>query len=226
MINTSSRAGRIRLSIADDGPGIPDEQLDKIFDPFFTTKDVGKGTGLGLSMCYGIVRQHEGTLWAESPPGKGTAFHIELPVSESDTGPAQPSQRLEDAPYKPRHILVVDDEPVFRTMMPRLLSSEGHTADTAKGGEEALRKLRSESYDYILLDLKMPGMSGQQLYERIRESDRELVSKIIFVTGDILSPETEEFISGTGNQSLSKPFTWDELRQLILTSEGVTHGRG
>ena len=77
----AARVGdRIRISVADDGPGITAEHITKIFDPFFTTKVVGVGTGLGLSTCYGIVRRHDGDIWAESVPGEGATFHVELPI--------------------------------------------------------------------------------------------------------------------------------------------------
>ena len=72
--------GLVRITVANDGPGIPPEVLGRIFEPFFTTKDVGAGTGLGLSICQGIVREHEGELWAESTLGGETTFHVTLPV--------------------------------------------------------------------------------------------------------------------------------------------------
>jgi len=71
----------VKISISDDGPGIPKEHLGKIFDPFFTTKEVGKGTGLGLSICYGIINNHGGKIYAQSQSEKGTTFIIELPVN-------------------------------------------------------------------------------------------------------------------------------------------------
>jgi len=85
----------IKLSFTDDGPGIPVEHLKRIFDPFFTTKEVGKGTGLGLSICYGIIHEHGGNIWAESQVGKGTTFHIELPVLPFE---ARPAQQIQDIP--------------------------------------------------------------------------------------------------------------------------------
>jgi PAS domain S-box-containing protein len=82
---TTEKIGRmVRVSFVDDGPGIPQENLNRIFDPFFTTKEVGKGTGLGLSICHGIITEHSGTIHAESPGGKGAAFIIELPLSDLD----------------------------------------------------------------------------------------------------------------------------------------------
>jgi len=83
-ITTEKQNGSVRISFADDGPGIPPENLNRIFDPFFTTKDVGKGTGLGLSICHGIVVEHHGQIYAKSQLGKGTTIFIELPINSSD----------------------------------------------------------------------------------------------------------------------------------------------
>ena len=84
-ITTELLKGFIRISFADDGPGIPPDVINRIFDPFFTTKEVGKGTGLGLSICYGIVTKQGGRIYAKSPPGKGAIFIVELPVNARDT---------------------------------------------------------------------------------------------------------------------------------------------
>ena len=70
----------MRVSIADDGMGITPENMKRLFSPFFTTKKLGKGTGLGLSICQGIIAEHGGKIWAESEPGSGAAFKVELPV--------------------------------------------------------------------------------------------------------------------------------------------------
>jgi signal transduction histidine kinase len=80
-ITTKKQNSSLRISIADDGPGIPPENLKRIFDPFFTTKEVGKGTGLGLSICHGIVTEHGGQIYARSQLGKGTTIFIELPIN-------------------------------------------------------------------------------------------------------------------------------------------------
>jgi two-component system NtrC family sensor kinase len=72
--------GCIRVTIADDGPGIPAQNLQKVFDPFFTTKEPGQGTGLGLSLCYGIIEEHQGRIRVDSEPGEGSVFTIDLPV--------------------------------------------------------------------------------------------------------------------------------------------------
>ena len=82
-ITTEITGNIIRASFADDGLGIPKENLGRLFDPFFTTKEVGKGTGLGLSICHGIITEHNGMIYAESDLGKGATFVVELPASSS-----------------------------------------------------------------------------------------------------------------------------------------------
>ena len=212
LIRTTRRGDKIMMSVADDGPGILPEYVHKIFDPFFTTKGVGKGTGLGLSICYGIVHQHGGEIWADSTPGKGTAFHIELPI-------LGPTGETEEKDLVPRHrsasgqqILVVDDEPNIRQLVTEALSLEHYIVDQAEDGEEAWSKLQQRPRDCIIMDLKMQGMSGQRLYELIVGFDRELAQKVIFTTGDTVSADTHAFIAATGNPFLSKPFTMGELR--------------
>jgi signal transduction histidine kinase len=80
-ITTEKQNGTVRISFADDGPGIPPENLSQLFNPFFTTKETGKGTGLGLSICHGVVSEHGGQMYARSQPGKGATIFVELPIN-------------------------------------------------------------------------------------------------------------------------------------------------
>ena len=84
-VTTEEAGDLVRISFADDGPGISPESMQKLFTPFFTTKEVGKGTGLGLSICHGIMTEHGGRIYAESEPGKGATFIVELPVKQTTT---------------------------------------------------------------------------------------------------------------------------------------------
>ena len=227
-VRATSTESLIRISIIDDGPGIPPELLGKVFEPFFTTSGVGEGTGLGLSICYGIVRQHDGTLWAESIPGEGAAFHIELPiVSPEDREDLEPSEcQPQQIAAATKHLLVVDDEPHIRDLLVRSLELEKYTVDLAKEGGEAWRKFQARRYDCILLDLKMPGMNGQELFRRIEESDPELAKRVIFITGDTISPVTRNFLSANHNPVLSKPLDIELLgRQVGELLQGANkHG--
>ena len=207
LVRATTSDNMIRISVIDDGPGIPPELLSKVFEPFFTTSGVGVGTGLGLSICYGIVRQHDGNMSAQSAPGEGATFHVELPV----VGP-EDSDALDSLDRRPPwfasasgHLLVVDDEPHIRDLLARYSELEQYTVDLASEGEEAWRKLQARYYDCILLDLKMQGMSGQELFQCIGDSDPELAKRVIFITGDTISSITRNFLSLTENAVLNKP---------------------
>ena len=210
----------ITLSVADNGPGILAEHLDKVFDPFFTTREVGKGIGLGLSACYGAVMQHGGDLSVESAPGEGATFHIKLPVLRPHRQEEAAEPQVQDS-AAPKRILVADDEPGIRSALSRLLTLEGYQVDLAKDGKEAWDKVRASSYDHILLDLKMPIMDGQQLFQLIKDSDGRQASRIIFVTGDTVSQSTSDFTAASGNPLLDKPFRLQDIRDVIVRSRAV-----
>ena len=208
-LKANSSPDWIKVSISDDGPGIPPENFDVIFEPFYSTKDVGKGTGLGLSICYGIIRQHGGELWAESEPGNGATFHVQIPIVDEEG--RTPAPGLEIVPPISKHLLVVDDEPHIGNLLVRSLEMEHYTVDLADGGEDAVRKLTSMDYDCILLDLKMPGMSGMELFRHIEASDQKAAEKVIFITGDTSDAQTHDFITGLKNPVVLKPFQLDDI---------------
>ncbi|MBI4552863.1 MAG: GAF domain-containing protein [Candidatus Latescibacteria bacterium] len=212
----------IRVRIRDSGTGIPEEHLPKIFDPFFTTKQAGEGTGLGLSISSGIVREHGGRLLAESPPDEGACFTIELPVctAETSTGrDARPATAIARLPLK--RILVIDDEREITDYLAQVLTANGHTVETAFDGEAGLRKLDQVSYDLILSDIKMPGLSGRHLYNAVKTRQPHLLSRLILMTGDLTSPDTQQFLKTARVPYLTKPFTVHELEQVMAAvSEG------
>jgi len=170
------------LRLSDTGHGIPKDLQEKIFDPFFTTKPVGQGTGLGLSTVYGIVKQSEGYIWVYSEVGVGTAFKIYLPTVEAGLpepahAPA-PTQRKSD-----ETILVVEDEPVVREMIVRILSAEGYVVLEAKNGHDALMVVEGHGKPIalVLTDVAMPEMGGQELGIRLAELAPAL--RVIYMSG-------------------------------------------
>jgi len=221
-IRTRQENGWIRAEIQDSGPGVSEENLPRIFDPFFTTKDVGQGTGLGLSICYGIIEEHRGRIWARNRPEGGAVFTVEIPIIES-ARPAEekkaPSAAAGSAmDLRGRNILVVDDELTIVDILYQVLKSDGFRVDTALSGSAALKKLEKERYDIIISDLKMPGMSGQELYDRVRRLDESLARRIIFSTGDVVSSETRSFLEESGNTYLQKPFELEAMRQAVIAT--------
>jgi len=217
-------SGGIILIVADTGPGIPAELQPRIFEPFFTTKPPGQGTGLGLSLCQGIIDSHGGTMRVESQPGRGAAFIVELPVGTHPTETAIPSHAPGRQPLvKQKHILIVDDEPEVLGILAELLSIDGHLVDTATTGAMALDKLQKHPYDLILSDLRMPELDGAAFYRELQRHYPALCQRVIFLTGDSLSPESRMFLEQTAVPTLGKPLTVMELRsavQQLLQSRG------
>jgi signal transduction histidine kinase len=211
-----SVGGRVVLRVADTGPGIPAEIQARIFEPFFTTKAPTQGTGLGLSICQGIVEGHGGSIRVESPGGEGAVFVIELPVEAPPV--AEHAGHVAEAlpSVRGRTILVVDDEPEIAAVLAEMLSADGHDVETAANGRIALAKLRERAYDLILSDLRMPELSGTGLYQELERQHPELLSRLIFLTGDELSRETMVFLEQTGVPTISKPFDLQAVRRAVV----------
>ena len=222
-ITTSYDVRFVRIVIQDNGPGIAPENLKRIFDPFFTTKEVGKGTGLGLSLCYGMIREHGGNILVASPPGAGASFTIELPVADeaawfetsfmakTATATSQPDVR--DGAGK--KILVVDDEESLLQMIREELTRHSYDVVTALNGEAALREIRAQKFDAIVCDLKMPGLNGRQVYERLREENPAISRRMVFVTGDIIGDQLKSFLETEKRPCLTKPFALADLCQAV-----------
>jgi two-component system NtrC family sensor kinase len=214
----------IRLEVIDDGPGIPPDVLPRIFDPFFTTRDVGQGTGLGLSVCFGIVQEHKGMIWAESEPGQGARFIVEIPVVPVESQPALvttpvPSQQL-FAPVvtpgrPPAVVLIVDDEPELANMLANVLLAAGYLTDVATSGSEAMTKLGAIHYQAIICDVKMSDISGTALHAAIHARDPGLARRMIILTGDVDSEATRTFLADTSAHFIAKPFDIEAVRSVV-----------
>ena len=213
----------IRICIEDDGPGIPSDVLPRIFDPFFTTKSPGKGTGLGLSVCHGIVGEHGGQIWVESEAGEGTRFYVQIPVISTDDRPREDFDADTTVPEetKEARILVVEDEEVLRGMVVRVLGQVGYQVDTSPDGLEALEKIDSVHYDLIICDVRMPRLSGIELYKKLSGRSSKMIRRIMFITGDTIGGETIGFIEANDIPYLGKPFDIQELLEKVqLELEG------
>jgi PAS domain S-box-containing protein len=218
LVKTERMDSAIRASFKDDGPGIPKENLGKIFEPFFTTREVGQGTGLGLSVCHGIVAEHGGRIYARSALGKGATFFVELPIvtEAAQLKPVEPPA-AEPERVSGGRILVIDDEPVVQQFLTEVLSGEGHEVETADNGEDALEKLESEDYDVILVDVKLPGMSGIEIYKHLQRVAKPLARRVVFITGDVMGEDTMAFLSKAKARYITKPFNTERLRKDIQT---------
>jgi signal transduction histidine kinase/CheY-like chemotaxis protein len=210
----------VRITFQDNGPGIDEKNLSKVFDPFFTTKEIGKGTGLGLSLSYGTVKEHGGAISVRSKPGEGATFVIELPLATAIEDGTREKERSIPALVPAsegigKRVLVIDDEEAILQMVRETLAGQGYEVDVVRDGESALSRLGQTSYDLTICDWKMPGLNGQQIYERVRASNPALSERMIFFTGDVINEKAERFLRESRRVCLSKPFSLVEFRAAI-----------
>ncbi|MDW7980845.1 MAG: PAS domain S-box protein [Verrucomicrobiales bacterium] len=212
----ASRGPHVRLSVIDTGHGIPPDVLPHIFEPFFTTKQPGKGTGLGLATVYGIVRQHSGWIEVDSQPGKGTAFHVYLPISTQRQPTPGPADSLQICQGNNETVLLVEDEDGVREVSRAVLERAGYRVLEARCGPDAIRVVsaHSGSIDVLVTDVIMPGgINGFELAERLLAQFRHL--RIVFTSGYSAAPDTS-FLRRKGVRFLNKPYRPDELCRTIF----------
>ncbi len=203
-----------RCSVADTGCGIPPEMLPKIFQPFFTTKENGKGTGLGLPIVQRVAHEAGGFVEVESVLGRGTTFHLYLPlVKENQTPVAAPNH----APLRQGsgRVLVVDDVDLLRDLARTFLELAGLTVLVASGGRQALEVLEAatEPVDLLFTDYHMAGMNGVELIEQV--SARWPATKFILASG-FLDDATHHRIGSRQATILAKPYDIHEASELVM----------
>ncbi|MEO3428796.1 PAS-domain containing protein [Pelagibius sp. CAU 1746] len=222
---------QVRITVRDNGPGVPGDIRSRIFDPFFTTKPVGQGTGVGLSVCHGMVSAHGGSISvdeaAHDEKGAGGAvFTVLLPAGGN--APASGEKREEETPKAGTaaqcRVLVVDDEPDITGFLVEILEAAGHAVDVAASGESALAKLEQRDYQAIVCDLRMPHLDGPGLYEALKAQKPHLLERMIFATGDLLNETTDTFLKSTGRPCVEKPFLPAQIRELVEKVAGKQEG--
>jgi len=215
-IKTEHIDNTMRISFKDNGPGIAKGNLERIFDPFFTTREIGQGTGLGLNVCHGIITEHKGKIWVESKLGRGATFIVELPIVTEDSQLVLLEPTVEEPKKVTKaKILVIDDELVIRQFVSRVLSEEGHEVEVVDKAEDALEKIKSKRCHLILLDIKMPGISGIELYKQFQEIAPSLMKRVVFITGDVMGKRTTDFLAKTKAPCMIKPFDAEQLKTEI-----------
>ncbi|MCP3683832.1 MAG: PAS domain S-box protein [bacterium] len=222
-VTTGDRTGLaegdyVHISFADNGMGMSEEVLKKAFDPMFTTKEKGgkRGQGLGLAMAYNIItRIYNGHIWIDSKEGKGTTFHIYLPKAQPEV--EADSKKAIDIKGGTETILVVDDEDNVRKFTRKLLTQIGYTVIAASDGKEALKiyKKQKGSIDTVILDLTMPQMSGQQVFQKLLEISPDVKVIISSGHGDEYS---KKGILAKAKGNLGKPY---KMRDLAMTVRSV-----
>jgi len=223
-IQTDRRGEIGRLTISDTRPNVPADKLESLSD---VSAGDGKGMAqqhLGVAACRTIIERHGWRIFPECPGEEGLTFVIEYPLPEEQSQPDEtelasagvespPEEALETAAVK--KILIADDEGVVIDLLDYYLRSEGHNVEVSRDGRAALNKLKENDYDLIFCDLKMPELSGQELFQWLEANKPELTERIIFITGDVATPETLAFLNNPPKRWLEKPFDLTELRQTI-----------
>jgi len=206
-----TREPRVWLRVSDNGPGVPPELRDKLFEPFFTTKPEGIGTGLGLAVSRSLARDHGGDLTLEPTSQKGGAtFRLNLPISGEPVQESAPVP-LQEPDVLQSRLLVVDDEPEIAELMRDMLEGAGYEVATAESGAVAVALLETARFDAIVSDLHMPDMDGATLWREVERAHPLLARRMLFVTGDTLSPGAREFLREARCVGLDKPFTKADL---------------
>jgi CheY-like chemotaxis protein len=209
-----------RLTVRDNGLGMPPEVVERIFEPFFTTKDVGKGTGLGLATVWHLVNDAGGSVKVESVLGAGSAFQILLPV--------WPATEKPKAPVAPRpagkavRLLLVEDEALVARPIIQILERQGHKVRYFGNGLDAWEHLEGNlgSYDLLIIDVNLPGMNGVDIVARARERDYR--GRIFMVSGRFTSSDMSALTRLRIDHSLTKPFNVQQFLDAVNESLEVS----
>lgn len=215
-IETFNKINQFILRISDNGPGIPTDIVSRIFDPFFTTKPVGHGTGLGLSISMSIINSFNGTINVETEPGLGTAFIISLPVFVDDNKQLSKSDISKEKRVLKGRLLVVEDEEQIRLSTMDYLSKFGFEVCGAPDGVEGLNKIKTDSFDFVLTDIKMPNMDGLAMLQEAKKIKPNTVY-VVFTGGVVTdySAEQRKLLRELANAYLTKPFTKNQLYEIF-----------
>ena len=218
----------VLLVVEDDGPGIPQANLDRIFDPFFTTKPVGKGSGLGLSICFGIIKKMGGEIDVHSLVDEGTRFEVRFPIKDATSQTSKDLPKYSDAdenllPLESKHkhgkrikLLLVDDEQSFAKVLSKRLERRNMAVTTSLSGTMAIQALRKVDYDVAVLDLKMPDMDGLEVLKIFKTMYPQM--EVIILSGHESEKAAREGIQRGAFSYLSKPCDIEKLIKTIRES--------
>jgi two-component system NtrC family sensor kinase len=225
ITSSQKSADTLQLRIEDSGPGVPPELETRIFEPFFTTKAVGTGTGLGLSIAHSILSDHHGRIYYRTSQTLGGAgFVLEFPIINGAPAPSDAEQP--HAPARPARaratVMVLDDEKSVAEMVCEMLMVLGHEPVQCLSPNIAIKMLDERRFDLIISDFRMPIMNGEEFYRQVLEKLPELAHRIIFLTGDVVNPDTQRFLRSTGNPHLSKPFQLNHLEAAVFDALAKT----
>jgi len=224
-VQTYNERNSLFVLVKDTGIGIKKENQKKIFDTFFTTKPAGKGTGLGLGISRDIINKMNGNMFMDSKEGIGTTFTIELPVIKQKSPVVETCDDEENDDSIQKYdklsgkVLLVDDEDAIRKIVKNYLEKFGVSVVESSSGNDALLKLKYESFDYLITDIKMPHMKGGALIEHAKNISPGNPPKIVVISGNIdseLSANDRQALLNLSDGFLKKPFSKKDLYRVLV----------
>jgi PAS domain S-box-containing protein len=203
----------VKVSVKDTGVGMSESVQQRIFDPFFTTKEMGRGTGLGLAAAYGIVKSHGGIINVNSKKGKGSTFHIFLPVSEKEVEKDKELKKCVE--NGTGNVLLIDDEEMIIDVGRKMIETLGYNVITANNGKDAIDVYKNcgNDIDIVILDMIMPDMGGKETYSYLKKINPDL--KVLLSSGYSIDGQAEKIMEQGCNGFIQKPFSLTDLSQKL-----------
>lgn len=221
--------GRLTMTVSDTGVGMAEDTLERIFLPFQRTIDNtnADGFGLGLSITKGLVSLLGGTIEVASDVGKGTTFRVSLPLPETTETVEEKMAGKETPLNLPRHVLVIDDDPMQLEVIREMLERNGVSCMTCTTAAEVVREMRKQDYDILLTDIQMPGTNGFALLELLRKSNIRNSRTVPVIAMTARGDNEKDALFGNGfTGCIFKPFSTAELLKCLssLTDDSSTSG--
>lgn len=222
------RKGLVRICVIDTGSGMDKPQLERIFEPYYSTKPMGKnrGTGLGMSIAWSTVKNHQGRIYIDSTPGKGTRVDVLLPVYQNDEGAQKDPDTgisdmgsLREQDTRPPLILFMDDDQMMREITGKILTRLGYDPVLTANGDEAVSRYKQleaqgRNIEIAILDLEVrQGMDGRETNRQLKHENPGI--KTIIASGYASDPVMEDYAQEGFSASLAKPFSMEDLKQAL-----------
>ncbi len=215
-IVTRKVENNVQIRFSNNASKIAEENSINIYESTCSKKEDDNGAAQELSNSYEIIMRQGGKIYMEREFGRGTSYFVELPALTGEV-----STEIYDKPsgrccwLNGKKGLLIDDDVQVMNLLSRFFGTEGCETDVIPDGNLALEKLQKSSYHFILCDIKMPAMNGMTLYQRLKEKGSSHLERIIFVTGDRMSCDVQEFLKSVKNPILFKPFNFKEVREAV-----------
>ncbi len=211
-IHVGSSDGQVFAAVKDTGQGMTKEVQEKIFNPFFSTKG-NAGNGLGMSVVYGIVSRHKGKIQVQSEVGKGSVITVILPADSNFSRQEATSTDAGPPSRQKARFLIIDDDDHIRSVLTRMLSSQGHEVLTASGARQGLRLFRDQLPDVVVTELGMTDSRGLDVASAVKSSDTKI--PVILMTGGGTTLVEEEARKSGVDFIISKPFQFPEFERIL-----------